>query len=136
MKDTTSPEIHWVQILASAPFGPEQNLIHRLFIWITKFTYENTEDAHERRSNPDFMCFFVRCETKRTSDFDGNKKIQKTCPEFKLLPCLIPKQDNVYLGWRLEGRMVRILSYYMLACNHEEDNPGFWVVWNLAESAL
>lgn len=54
----------------------------------------------------------------------------------RLLLCLIPKQDDVYLGRRLQGRMVRIPRDYLLACNHEEDNPGFWLVQNLAEPAL
>lgn len=76
MKDTTSPELSWEQILASASSGPEQKLIHRLQ---SEFSYENLEDAHERRSNPDFMCFFLRCET---SGFKGNKEIQETYPEF------------------------------------------------------
>lgn len=56
--------------------------------------------------------------------------------EVRLLPCLIPKQDHVYLGWRLKGKMVRIPRYYLLACNHEEDNSGFWLVQNLAEPTL
>lgn len=77
---TISSEINWVQILASAHF--EQKLIRRLQ---SEFSYENLEDSNGR-SNPDFICFFVRCETKSSPGFKGNKKTQETYSGFGLLP--------------------------------------------------
>lgn len=48
-----------------------------------EFSCENTEDTqHEEKDNADFMCFFVRYKTKKTSDFEG-KKTKETYPEFR-----------------------------------------------------